>query len=150
MDVGIHFEVPGPVVAKARARVFTQKAKSGATFTRAYTPKKTVNYENLIKMAFQAARPDGFTPMTGPVMMSIRVYVPIPASFSQKKREMARNNQILPTTKPDWDNYGKIFSDALNGLAYVDDKQVVSGLVRKRYGDSPCADVAIAGAFLSE
>ena len=44
---------------------------------------------------------------------------------------------ILPITKPDWDNIGKIVSDALNGIAYRDDSQVVDSRVRKIYSNEP-------------
>ena len=139
----IHFEVPGPAVAKARARVFTQKTKSGGVFTRAYTPKKTVNYENLIKMAFQAAKPDGFTPFTGPVELELLICLAIPASFSNKKRELALRGVVKPLVKPDVDNYLKTFADALNGLAYLDDKQIVKATVRKAYYPEAGASVVL-------
>ena len=35
--------------------------------------------------------------------------------------------------KSDWDNVGKAVSDALNGVAYQDDEQVVIGRVTRRY-----------------
>jgi Holliday junction resolvase RusA-like endonuclease len=139
----IHFEVPGIPVAKARPRFVSIKTRSGKTFTHAYTPKKTANYENLVKMAFEAAKPDGFTPLAGPVSLKIIVALPIPASFSKKKREEATLGLISPLIKPDCDNYLKIFADALNGLAYLDDKQVVSATVVKSYFPNPGASVVI-------
>lgn len=135
----IEFEVPGPAVAKARARIY----RSPSGHSMAYTPKKTVNYENYIKMCFQSAKPPSWEPYTGPVALNIRVYEQIPASFSKKRRQMALDGLIFPEKKPDWDNYGKIFSDALNGLAYLDDKQVVLGMVTKTYGATPGALVTI-------
>ena len=50
---------------------------------------------------------------------------------------------ILPTKKPDADNIAKAILDALNGLAYYDDAQVVHLEVQKRYSNEPRAEVFI-------
>ena len=47
------------------------------------------------------------------------------------------HNEIRPTKKPDCDNIAKICLDALNGLAYVDDSQVVCLSVSKMYAKEP-------------
>ena len=41
---------------------------------------------------------------------------------------------MLPVKKPDCDNIAKAILDALNGLAYEDDSQIVSAVILKRYG----------------
>lgn len=43
----------------------------------------------------------------------------------------------MPTTKPDGDNILKVVLDALNGLAYDDDRQVVKMCIIKVYGANP-------------
>ena len=40
-------------------------------------------------------------------------------------REFKLSGKMRPTMKPDNDNIAKSVLDALNGLAYVDDKQIV-------------------------
>ncbi len=50
---------------------------------------------------------------------------------------------IRPTKRPDWDNIGKIVSDALNELAYHDDSYIVDARVRKWYSDTPRVEVEI-------
>ena len=42
---------------------------------------------------------------------------------------------IYATKKPDWDNIAKVICDALNGIAWVDDSQIVSGTVAKYYAE---------------
>jgi Holliday junction resolvase RusA-like endonuclease len=42
--------------------------------------------------------------------------------------------EIYPTKKPDADNIAKVILDALNGIAYRDDTQVVDLTVSMRYG----------------
>jgi Holliday junction resolvase RusA-like endonuclease len=53
------------------------------------------------------------------------------------------NGCIYPTKKPDADNIAKIILDALNGVAYTDDTQVINLLVQKRYGEAPEVKVEI-------
>ena len=49
----------------------------------------------------------------------------------------------LPCIKPDVDKLARALLDALTGLAYVDDEQVVELLVRKVYGAADVAHVTI-------
>ena len=54
------------------------------------------------------------------------------AHAAQVQRQ-ALAGEILPTTKPDWDNHGKL-TDALKGIVWKDDSQVVLQNVEKVYG----------------
>lgn len=121
------FEVPGEPVGKGRPR-FTRQG-------RAYTPAKTAKYENLVSLAFLQACPD-HVPFEGPVEMTMNAYFSIPKSWSKKKQEDARFNKIWPTKKPDTDNIAKM-KDALNGLAFKDDSQVVRECIVKQYAPTP-------------
>jgi Holliday junction resolvase RusA-like endonuclease len=48
----------------------------------------------------------------------------------------APKTRRLPTVKPDLDKIGRALLDALsNGIAYVDDAQVVTFTIAKQYGD---------------
>lgn len=108
----------------------------------AYTPEKTANYENLVKvMAHEAMQ--GRPLIDGAVGVDIALNVPIPSSWSKKKQQAAIVHQVLPTSKPDTDNCVKAIFDALNGVVWVDDKQVVDLRVVKRYSDSPRACVSV-------
>lgn len=124
------FEVVGRVQGKARARTF-YNAKLGRS--QSVTPENTVLYENLIKLSFQQAE-DKETFFNGePVAVSIEAYFKIPKSTPKKKAEDMKNWLILPTKKPDADNIAKVICDALNGVAWHDDSQVVSLEVNKFY-----------------
>ena len=67
----------------------------------------------------------------------------IPKSYSNKRREDALHNRLFPTKKPDIDNVLKIILDALNGVAYHDDTQVISAHVDKKFAKSPTTKVIV-------
>lgn len=131
----IEFIVPGNPVGKARPR----HTKSGHT----YTPEKTTTYENLVKLMYSQKYKGVVFDTDVPLAISIEAYMPIPQSASKKKADMMKQNILLPTKKPDCDNIAKIICDALNGVAYPDDKQIVSMLVSKRYSDNPYVKISI-------
>lgn len=78
-----------------------------------------------------------------PLKTIIDVHMSIPKSYSKKMYERALNDEIRPTVKPDCDNIAKNINDALNGIVYPDDKQIVSLTVNKIYSDSEFVKVTI-------
>jgi len=130
----ISLVIPGKPLGKQRPRVL----KNGIT----YTPKETINYETFIKelyvTEYRLAKP-----MDGPLKMRIVAYFPIPQSASNVKKADMEHGFIRPAKKPDVDNIVKIISDALNGIAYFDDKQIVSCMVEKYYSSVPRVQVEI-------
>lgn len=133
----LHFHVPGQPVGKGRARI----GKVGA-HARMFTPAKTVNYEGLVALAAQQAMA-GAPLFEGPCEVKMRVDCQIPASWSQKKQRAAAAGDSHPTTKPDVDNIVKAIFDALNGVVWKDDVQVVALTVSKRYWMVPGVAVRI-------
>ena len=118
--------IDGKPVAKERPR----KSRSGVI----YTPAKTQKYEKRVKECYRAQ--SGFRFDDGvPIDSRIYVYFQIPKSTSKKNRAKMLSGEIRPTKRPDYDNLGKTISDALNGVAYKDDAQIVDAQVRKFYGD---------------
>jgi len=127
----ISLTIPGPPVGKQRARV----TRTG----HAYTPAKTVNYEALVKQTFAAKYPD-FVPLSGPVRMGLWILL-MPSK--ETARKIKKGIKVYPTIKPDIDNVFKIIADALSGLAFVDDKQIVESDLSKHYADRPMVEVVI-------
>ena len=127
--------IPGEARGKQRPRMST---KTGI----AYTPKKTVLYENWVKECYCISKDKKH--LTGAIKSEIKVYMGIPKSVSKKKREEMIEGKIRPTKKPDIDNICKIILDSLNGLAYDDDKQIVDCWVEKWYGEEPRVEVTLS------
>jgi Holliday junction resolvase RusA-like endonuclease len=81
--------------------------------------------------------------LEGPVCVRMRIACQIPASWSQKKQASAAAGTLMPTTKPDVDNVEKALFDAMNGVVWKDDVQVVSVVKDKRYDATPGVSVRI-------
>jgi Holliday junction resolvase RusA-like endonuclease len=127
----IFFTVPGVPVAKGRPRLTTIGGKA-----RAFTPAKTVLYEQLVALAAQRAI-GGAGPLEGALSVTVTAFLPVPASWSRKKRDAALAGDIRPTSRPDTDNYLKAALDGMNGIVYRDDAQVVRVVAAKFYGTAP-------------
>jgi Holliday junction resolvase RusA-like endonuclease len=133
----IEFVVPGKPVPKKRPR-FT---KVGA-FVRTYTPEETVNFEGLVALAAMKARGD-IAPTEAAVALEVEIELIPPKSWSLKKKRMALVGELWPVSKPDADNVVKSIQDALNGVVWVDDSQVVRLTASKRYGSADQTRVRI-------
>ena len=133
----IRFTVDGAAVPKQRPRI------SGR---RAYTPKRTKDYEERVLEAFRSSY-QGFYPAfdkDAPVRICISIYQAIPKSWSKKKRFQAEQGEIVQLSRNgDIDNIAKSILDALNGFAYEDDCQVTTLIITKQYGIKPCAEVQL-------
>ena len=140
----MYFEIMGVPQGKARARTF-YNPKLGKH--QSLTPDKTVLYENLIKTSFMAAKNKKTFFDGEPVEIYITAYFPIPKSTTKKDRERIRKKELFPTKKPDCDNIAKVICDALNGVAYHDDTQVVKLEVRKVFTEDEPKVIVAMGVF---
>ena len=108
----------------------------------AYTPKNTRNYEELVR--YEYIYQCGTIRFKKALKVEITAWYSIPNYLSKLDKSYMRENRKLPTKKPDCDNIAKAILDALNDLAYDDDKQVTDLLITKRYTTAtPHIDVSI-------
>lgn len=103
-------------VAKQRARV----GKWGG-----YTPAKTARFESTIGDLARAGM-GGQSPMPGKLALVVMFYCKPP---KREKHSYPR--------KSDLDNFIKSFTDACNGIVWVDDTQLACIKAEKRYGTPP-------------
>lgn len=108
------FEYYGPVMGQARPR-FTRNGRT-------YDPPEMKRYKADIRRAYveQVGRL-----YEGPVSVSIHAYRPL------AKRTPKKVTRQAWTSKPDADNIGKAVLDALTGVAWKDDAQVVQVTICK-------------------
>jgi Holliday junction resolvase RusA-like endonuclease len=120
MTSPITIVVNGEAVAKGRPRM----TKRGF----AYTPAATRKYEAHARLAAGLAMADR-------ARLELLVELPVPASWSKRKHAAAIKGDVLPTSRPDLDNFVKSALDAINTIVVRDDAQITELRARKRLGE---------------
>lgn len=139
----------GPPVGKGRPR-FGRRG----SFVAVWTDKKTAGFENALKAAGVAAMA-GREYLDEAVSVVVRAYMPIPDSWSQKKKAAALAGEIMPTTGIDLDNIEKTV-DGLNHhpprfkgdkekrpIIWRNDSQIVAKQGIKMYSDRPRLEIYV-------
>lgn len=134
MDLIFALELPGSPRGKGRPR-FRIIGSGMKQFTSAYTDSDTRKYEDQLR-AIAALEMGRREPFDFPLSVKVEALMPIPGSWSTKKRALAADGSIAPTTKPDADNILKNL-DALNKVVWRDDSIIVNLLIIKKYGLTP-------------
>lgn len=135
----VAFTIPGDPVGKGRPRF----ARVG-NFVKAYTPKKTQTYEDIVRYhALEAWQ--GRALLDGaPIQLDVHCYIAVPASWSKKKRAAALVfGGLRPIGKPDADNFLKLVADALNGVIYRDDSAIWDARVTKQYSEVARTEISM-------
>lgn len=131
----IQFAIMGEPQGKGRPK-FTKKGHT-------YTPEKTAAYEKAAALAYKRRYYGESFEKGVPLEMRIRAYCKVPQSASKAKKADMLSGRIRPTKTPDADNIAKIICDALNGVAYHDDAQIVRIAVEKYYSAAGYVEVAL-------
>jgi Holliday junction resolvase RusA-like endonuclease len=137
MSFMVNFMVEGTPVPKGRPR-FARRGK----FVSTYSPKTTVDYETKVAEAAQLAMGSS-EPLETPVGAYIYITLPIPASYSKKRKQDCLSGNERPTKKSDIDNYCKAVFDGMNGIVFLDDSQIVSLHSTKVYGTIGMVEVMV-------
>jgi Holliday junction resolvase RusA-like endonuclease len=154
MDMPIYCTIILPPEAQRRARSRTFLKSTGKLnpktgreikipISRTHkAPEQQTSEEKLLALLYQH-RPAA--PAPGPLLLGVRAYLPIPKSFSKKKKAQALANELRPTTKPDLDNLIKHLKDVCKGIFWEDDKQIVGYLpsTGKYYGEPARWEIVI-------
>ncbi len=129
--------IPGAPQGKGRPRF---SRRSG----RAYTPARTQQAEETLAGRVAAQLQGKIAqPLTEPLRVRCFFVMPVPASWSKKRQRAALEGKAWPTGKPDVDNLCKLLFDALNGLMWRDDSQIVELVTTKAYGEHPQTTVTV-------
>ena len=121
--------IPGQMMGK-------QSARGGRAGKRAHMPAATVNAEAWCRA--HAMQQVGQQRLQGPLGLSLDIGVPVPPSWSQKRRQAALTRREWVTAKPDLANIVKLVEDAMKGVLWGDDAQIAHyGQMSKRYAEKP-------------
>jgi Holliday junction resolvase RusA-like endonuclease len=128
----ICIRLPGEPRGKSRPRFWNG---------RAVTPEATRSYENDLRHVARSVMRSRVV-LQGPIRVRVEALMPVPASWSKSKRALALAGQVRPTGKPDADNVLKTL-DALNGVVWLDDAQIVEATITKLYSADPALIIQV-------
>lgn len=135
--------LPGDPVAWARAGATIIFPRGGKPpFISYYTQANHKAYMTAIATVARA-RMRSKSPSEAPLTCLVIADLRVPKSWPIRDQAAALDGRLLPTSKPDDDNYAKIARDALNEIVYKDDAQVVDGRQIKRYSRSPALTIEV-------
>jgi Holliday junction resolvase RusA-like endonuclease len=77
-----------------------------------------------------------------PLLVELNVYRRLTSALARKAEE-AEMGLIQPNTRPDIDNYIKQVFDALNGIVWEDDGQIVKVVAAKWYSATPRIEIRV-------
>jgi len=117
----LHITILGEPKAWQRHRARLGK---GGKFVSMYDPNSSVK-KIIQDYIIEEMNEQGMTMIKdSPIMLTVESYKKIPKSVSPVKARLYEEKWLLPTSKPDVDNYSKLFMDAANNVLWDDDKQI--------------------------
>ncbi len=142
----IKIVLTGQPIAAGRPRFRNVHKRDGGSFVSAYTPAHMRKWQTDLRYRAQEEM-HGEPPLSGSLAVEVNVYLPVPKSLSAKKAQLALDGRMRPITRPDLDNYIKQI-DALNGVCWLDDSQIVTLSATKWYSDRPRVEITIQEASI--
>lgn len=126
----ITFAVNGMPGTKGSVRAFMSRSTGRAMIVN--DSRKAAPWAALVSYAARQAM-RGIEPFDGPVSVEIDFYLPRPKSH-YGKRGLKASAPAFPAVKPDGDKMLRCTWDALTGICFRDDAQIVAWPGRKLYG----------------
>jgi len=126
-DLTIAFKVEGKPIQQGSMRAFNNRI----------VHNKSADLMAWRSLVAQEAAKAGCTPIEGAITITLKFRYERPKSVSRQQ----------PTVPPDLDKQIRSILDALTGVAYVDDSQVVSIYATKEYGLPAGVSIELTGGF---
>jgi Holliday junction resolvase RusA-like endonuclease len=124
------------ILGEPKPKQSAKFAKMGK-FVKSYQPKEVVQNERNIRTQIISQLPKDFVPYKGGLKMTIIYVFPPLKSMSKKVIKKVEEGTLHKITRPDLDNLTKSLLDAMNGVVFIDDAQVVYLSLTKKYGNTP-------------
>lgn len=140
----IKFTVYGLAQPAGSKRGFAYKKQNGSTGVAISDANpKSRDWKTLVAAAAQRYRPD--VPLAGPVAVTMTFVRPRPAGHFNSRRELNKKGleSTRPIGRPDALKLARGVEDALTGIIWGDDSQIVEEHLFKRWGATPCVDITV-------
>lgn len=128
----MRIEIPGEPAQQQRMRHFVRGG-----FAQVYDPDK--KEKDFLKSYLESFLTENYPEYVFPKYpkISFYFYCSIPKSFPKKNLELAKKGFVRKITKPDTDNYIKLYLDCMNKILLQDDCQAIIGDAEKFYHAEP-------------
>lgn len=148
MESVIELEVFGRVGGSGSKSAYPIKKQNGSTgIAIAPASKYSKPWMEAVKWAFLQKYGQHFMPLRGAIRLRVIFYLPRPKGHYKKNGELSAKGQRHPYPDkrigPDLTKAIRSTEDALNGLAYGDDKQTVKIIADWQWRDKSGADIKI-------
>ena len=139
-SVVIDINIPGEPKAWQRHRA---RLQGGKTFVGMYDPN--VQTKKIIRDYIVEAMNEANIDMIRDkeIVLEVYSYRKIPKSMGKAEAWLYEHKYLKPQTKPDADNYAKLFMDAANNVLWDDDKLVVSEHTDKFLSFNPRLEIKV-------
>jgi Holliday junction resolvase RusA-like endonuclease len=135
LDTQVYGEpVPQP---RAKTRLFRNPHSPLGVTASHYEPATAKAWKATVIAQIVTQKPA--SPVEGPLALSLRFYLPRPQSLPKREH--------FHVKRPDCDNLAKAVKDALKGVVYRDDSQIVQLTVTKEYGPAPGVGIRVERVF---
>ncbi len=117
----------------------TPKAKQSFRMGKhGYQNKAVIDYQKAIKAMALSQTTQDMRSLSGDLYVSVAFVWKHPKSWGKKRIAELRERFVYKPSRPDIDNLCKGVFDALNGVIWNDDSQIVGIHAWKRYGYNDC------------
>ncbi len=142
----LSFSIPIAPVAQARPRAVNMANRRkyyrpGKPKIILHDPTNVKRYKQLL--GYYIRQHYTAKPITGPLRVTLRFYRQVQKSVSRVEHDRRVHDKKLPIVKPDVSNYVKSTEDALNGILWEDDAQIVIEQSEKHYSDNQRIEIEV-------
>lgn len=126
------FEVAGKPVPQGSMQAFVVAGKARVTHRKA---GPLIEYREMIRRGAESC---GLPPIDGPVQVKVIFSLPRPKIHYGTGKNATKLKQfapLAPVTRPDMDKLFRSVGDAITGICFKDDSQIVRLIAEKVYGD---------------
>lgn len=136
----VSFTVLGKPQPQGSSKGFVKSRRDGSQYAAVTSDNPKMRpWRQEIGWTALRARADAGIPAPWAAVVPVRVVV----LFVFAKPKSAKKKRAWPTVKPDWDKLLRAVGDALTGVIYMDDAQVIGGSVEKQYGLPERAEITV-------
>lgn len=111
------------------------RTKAGAAFVRDSSGDRGKHWRTSVGQVAAAAM-QGHAPLDGPLSLEATFYVARPQTHRSKRGGLVQSAPPFPVTRPDLTKLLRAIEDAMTGIVWRDDAQVIEQTARKVYDDA--------------